>query len=110
MAYITLPVRSDIPAYQFQIELEGTTYFFDFEWNERADCWTMDISNSDEVLLIAGIKLTCGFSLLEKFIIDGLPLGDFLLLDTTGKNLDPSANELGNRVLLMYRESTTVDE
>jgi hypothetical protein len=109
MAYIQLPVRSDLPAYQFQTELEEETFFFDFEWNERGQYWTMTISNSDEEVIIAGIRLVSGISLLEQFTVAGRPKGRILCVDTTGKNIDPSISDFGSRVLLMYRESTTVD-
>lgn len=98
-----------MPAYQFQITLEDTSFFFDFEWNERGQFWSMSISDQDEQLLIAGVRLVAGISLIDKYIVSGRPKGHLMCVDTSGKNIDPSISDLGSRVLLMYRESTTVD-
>lgn len=109
MAYLEMPIRSDIPAYFFQIALEKVFYNFDFNWNDRGQYWVMSISDQQEVAIISGIKLVTGIDILEKYKKVGMPLGSFFILDTTGKNTDPNKDNFGVTHFLIYRESTTVD-
>lgn len=110
MAYKQLPVRSDIPAYEFETELEGVLYTFDFRWNDRDACWTMDILDAAGVILLCGIKIHTGYPLLRQYTLEGLPKGELFCFDTAGQNLSPVVDTFGDRVILVYRESTTVDE
>lgn len=109
MAYLEMPIRSDVPAYFFQIALEKVFYKFDFNWNERGNYWVMSILDQLDNQIISGIKLVTGIDILEKYKINGLPLGSFFILDTTGKNTDPDKDNFGVTHFLIYRESTTVD-
>ncbi len=110
MAYLKIPIRTDLPAYDFSIILEGSTYYLNFEWNERGSFWSMDILDSEQNHLVAGVRMTTGVDLLKQFKNEMLPQGSFFLLDTKGKNSDPQVDNFGTTVLLMYRESSTVDE
>lgn len=109
MAYQKIPVRTDIPAYGFSLSLEGTIYYFSFEWNDRGGFWTFDILDQDQNHIVAGVRLVANISLLGRFNNSKLPAGELFLLDTSGKNQDPSFDNFGTVVLLFYRESTTVD-
>lgn len=107
MAFLTMPVRTDIPAYIFSISLEGTTYLFSFEWNDRGSFWSMDIQDQDENYLVAGVKVNGGCLLLSRFKNPLLPKGDLFTVDTSGKDNSPAVDNFGTVVLLIYRESTT---
>ena len=109
MAYLKIPVRSDLPAYEFQIELEKKIYFLSFNWNSRIGKWFMDIKDADQLDIIRGVKLLTSWPILYRFKDIRLPLGTFMVVDTANKNADPGVADLGNRHILMYRESTTVD-
>ncbi|WP_448510308.1 phage baseplate plug family protein [Immundisolibacter sp.] len=110
MAYVTLPVRTDLPAYDFSIILDGETFIFSFEWNERGSYWTMDVLDSEGNHLVAGVRMTTGVNLLAQYRNENLPKGSLFLLDTRGFNDDPQVDNFGKNVLLMYRELGTVDE
>lgn len=108
MAALKMPIRTDIPAYDFSLTLEGVIYFFSFEWNERGQYWSMDILDQDQNHLVAGVRMTVNVDLLGRFKNTSLPPGTFLLLDSSGKNLDPTAINFGTVVELFYIESTGV--
>ena len=108
MAFVKIPIRTDLPAYDFSITLEGIIYFLAFEWNERGQYWSMDILDQDQNHLVAGVRMTVNVDLLGRFKNTQLPAGVFLLLDSSGKNLDPSASNFGTVVELFYAESTEV--
>ena len=109
MAYLIIPVRTDLPAYEFSLSLEGVNYFFSFEWNERGQFWTMDILDQDQNYLVAGVRMVNGVDLLSRFKNTKLPLGILSIFDTSSKGRDPSFFNFGTEVILFYRESTTVE-
>lgn len=109
MALLEIPVRSDLPAYDFQIELEKVQYTLSFNWNARMKSWFMDIGDKDGNPLLSGLKMYASYPLKYKFKDTALPPGEFLLLDTTNQNKDPQQDDLGSRVILMYQESGTVE-
>jgi hypothetical protein len=47
MAILEIPLRNDVPAYTFQIELEGVTYTLTVSFNARMNRWTMDVADSN---------------------------------------------------------------
>ena len=110
MAYIELPVRSDIPAYDFQAELEGTLFGFNLQWNERGQFWSLDLADANGVTLLNGLKLVTGYPLLIQYRNRNLPRGEILCVDTSGENKSPGIDDFGTRILMVYRESTTDDE
>lgn len=98
---ITIPTRTD-PRYQIEVELDGSSYLFDFEWNDRAESWFLDVSSQNGTKLIAGIRVVVGFPLWNRYRNPELPSGDLSAVDTSGANLDPKLEDLGDRVALVY--------
>jgi hypothetical protein len=107
MAYLTMPISSDEPSYDFQVPLEGTVYSLGFSYNSRSNRWSMDIMDEVENPLIMGIVLVAGVVLNTRFVEAAGPAGSFYLYDTQGGGADPGRDDLGNRFQLFYRESTT---
>jgi len=108
MAYLEIPIRTDIPAYQFQITLEGTVYTLHFHYNTRAERWVMDVNNVDDEPIVVGVPLLYGLPLLDRYQDERLPLGSFMILDETGEERNPTRDGFGSDFKLLYRESTTV--
>lgn len=102
MAYQELPVTSDPPAYRYDIELDGRVYGLDFHFNARMSRWFMAIQDTAGAQLLAAVPLLAGPPILNRFKNPLLPPGEFLVFDTTGKNLSPGQEELGSRVKLLY--------
>lgn len=99
---VTLPLRSDLPHFDFQCELDGSTYGFEFWWNSRSETWTMSIFDAEGVALVRGVRVVVGFPLASRSRDSGVPPGTFLAFDTSGKSEDPGLEDLGKRVLLLY--------
>lgn len=106
MAFLQLPVRSDVPAYDFQTELDGVLYTLGFTYNARAGYWVMDIYDSNDIAVVVGIRVITGWLLSNRFVMPGLPPGDFFVYDTSGKNEDPLQNDFGTTKLLMYADES----
>lgn len=103
---ILIPTRED-PRYSIEIELDGSSFFLDFEWNDRAESWFLDILNADRVMLLAGVRVVVGFPLINRYRDPRLPKGDLTAIVTSGSDLDPKFTDLGDRVQLLY---TPIDE
>jgi len=106
MAIIEIPTRVDIARYKYSIILEDVTYFFEFNFNARSERWSMNIFDSDNNLLLAGISLLYNVDLTGRFVNEELPPGRFILYDTEDANKSPTRNELGTRVKLLYNEAS----
>lgn len=107
MAVVEMPVRNDLPDYQFKQELEGTVYTFNFRYNERFACWIMDISDeTNENPIILGTPVQTDVDILSRFIFSELPPGQFICIDETGEQRNPDRDNFGIEVKLFYVEST----
>jgi hypothetical protein len=107
MAILEIPVRDDLPSYNFQITLEGIVFTLHFRFNVRDDRWYMDVNDVDDEPIVTGVKLLYGLPLLDRYKNERLPLGRFIILDETGEERNPTRDGLGVDFKLLYRESTT---
>jgi hypothetical protein len=105
MALIEIPTRSDLKAYEFQIELDGVVYTLSIRWNQRMGRWIMDIADADGVDLLNGIPLLTNIPLTDDYVKAGLPPGRFICEDTTGGSKIAGVDDLGNDVRLIYEEA-----
>lgn len=104
-----LPTLTDgTPWYDFTVELEGITFQFEFFWNDRESDWYFNLYDSGSNPVLMGIKVTLSVGLFGRFKGSNLPNGDLLALDTSGQDLMPGIQDLGDRVLLVYVDSTDV--
>jgi hypothetical protein len=94
--------------WQQSVDLSGVRYKVYFSWNTRMESWFMTIMDSDENVLIGGIRLIPNIDLLAKYkrTVSALPQGMLFIMD---KEHDPITAELdrdnfGTRFLLAYTE------
>lgn len=106
MAVLELPVRHDVPAYEFQVDLDGTLYTLFFSFNTRMNGWTMSISDQNLVPILNGVKLFSGWLPLRQYANEKLPPGKFGVIDTTGENKNPDLENFGDGVVLLYEEAS----
>jgi len=97
MAVIEMPVRADLPAFTFKQDLEGTVFTFDFRFNVRFNNWIMDISDEQGNPIILGTPVQTDVDILSRFIFDGLPPGQFVVIDETGAQRNPDRENFGWR-------------
>lgn len=105
MAILQLPVRSDLAAYSFAIQLELVRYQFNFRFNDRLGLWIMDVAKSDGTLVVAGIPVQTDVDLIGRFEYPDMPPGLLLAYDETGNSKDAGRNDLGESVTLLYQEA-----
>ena len=98
-----IPVRSDILAYKFSIDIDGTIYTFEFFWNDRASTWVWNIRSEAGDAIVLGIPIRLGVLLTNKYKDTRLPLGEFFAIDISGGWNEACVDDFGSRVLLFYR-------
>ena len=108
MATIIIPVRNDLPAYKFKIDLEGVMYVLDFGFNDRSKIWYMSILDQSEKLVIGDLPILVNVPLTDQYVKKGLPPGRFIAIDETGKKQNPKIDNFGSDVKLFYQESDDV--
>lgn len=105
MGIVYIPVKQNASRFFFQIELEDSTYKLEFDWNDRASKWFVNIRQPDDTMLLSGIALVLGSDLLAPFHHLAVPPGGLFVYDTTEKDLDAGLDDLGDRVQLVYVEA-----
>ena len=108
MAVQEIPVSFEPASNNMVVSLDGTPYDLKFYFNLRRAVWYMSIRTQDKEDIIQGVPLFVGWPPLERFKDTRLPPGMFMVLDTSDKNLDPTFEDFGNRVKLLYIEIGTV--
>lgn len=104
---LEIPLRNDIPSYEFKTELESVLYTFSVRWNERMATWIMDIGNDQGEPIICGIPLLTSVNMLAPFNNELLPPGIFVMYDESGEEKNPDRSNLGVNIKLLYQESTS---
>lgn len=105
MATLTLPVRTDVPYYDFDVDLEDRSFTLELRWNDRAGAWFLSVYDSAGAPLVSGRRVVLGSPLLGHGVSSALPPGDLLAIDTTDAGTDPGRDDFGTRVVLAYVES-----
>lgn len=109
MAVLSMPLRSDVPAFEYEIELEGSTWRLGYVWNARASLWHMDVKAQDGTPLLLGLPLVVDFPLLLTYrSLLALPPGEFFLVDLETTGEEAGRDTLGTRFLLLYYDAATV--
>ncbi len=94
------------PSFTEEITLEDRPYRFRFDWNYTGNYWSMMISDRELNVLVAGIKIVPAYELIADFPGRNLPPGELYAIDTTGEVRKIGRNDIGDRVQLIYVEST----
>jgi hypothetical protein len=107
---IEIPTRTDAPHYAFRMDLDGTIYRLDFDWNDRDSAWYLGVATVDGTPLVTGRKIIINLPLLSRFKDPRLPPGVLVALDSASAAQDPDVDELGTRVRLLYIPVAEVTE
>jgi len=91
MAFNEIPLSPDNQLFSYAIR--GVSYQFRVLW--RGDCWILDISDSNDVLIIGGIPLVTGVNLMEQHQYMGLGFGLVVICDVSGQDY-PTETDLGS--------------
>jgi hypothetical protein len=67
--------------------------------------WLMDIGDSNGNDILIGIPMLSNLNMHGRYRTEGLPPGQFLVYDETGQNRNPTREEFGKTIKLLYKES-----
>lgn len=99
------------PHHSLQVELDGVTYTLDIRWNERDLAWYVELQDAEEQRLVAPRKVVLGFPLFARFYTNPLvPKGQFMAVDTSNTDQEPTLADLGSRVQLVYVTAAEIAE
>lgn len=95
------------PLYDQRVRLEGVDYVLKLDWANREQRFYLTISDADNVLIKAGIKVVANWFLLAHHRTAKLPPGEFFAFDLTDTEAPqpPLLNDFGTRVRLFYYAS-----
>ena len=96
---VEIPIQLNVSSQTFDIALNGVSYSMNAKWNSRSGFWTLDIIDEDQNNLLLGLCLKLGARLLEPFNLD---IGDFFMVDDTGKGIEASLSNIGVSTHLVY--------
>ena len=105
MSTLELPVSSELNSFEFQIDLEAIVYTLRFHYNLRLARWIMSIADSIGNDLLNGIILLTNVDLIRQYVKEGLPPGQFYMINEADGRSIAGQNDLGNDVKLIYIES-----
>ncbi len=118
---VTLPLRSDLDAYEVRVTLDKVDYDLRFVWNERDEQHYLSIfatdsptlSDGSRVAILPSIPVLIGTPLLRN--LPGVPgtdrpAGELVALDTSNQNEEAGQRDLGARVVLVYTPEAELPE
>jgi len=83
--------------------LEGAFYRLLFKYNVRDSSWYFDIANDAGVAQVRGRRVVLGTDILAAWkTYKEVPQGVLSIVDTTGLNVEPTKDTLGDAVKLEY--------
>lgn len=103
MLAIPGPTRDDVDATQ-STALDGVVYRLRWSYNQRCDCWYLDLSTQEGVLVAAGRKLLCAWDLFDGCASPDCPPGMLFVQSNTTDLSPPRLAELedGARCFVVY--------
>jgi len=109
MAYLEVPLRSGVYSYTQKTTIESVVYTLGLRYNARMERWVVDIMDAAGNMLLAGVKLLINLPLTRRFVgtLEGFPEGQFMIVDETGQERNPTRDDLGDDIKLIYVETGT---
>lgn len=84
----------------FETELEGVPWQFFYRWNLADKAWYTDMSSVQTGTVLKGLKLVGGSNILRPHAVS--ELGKIFVVDTEGKQENPTYEGLGDRFKVLY--------
>lgn len=106
MSFQQLPIDSSESDYTIDLSIDYKLYRFNIYWNPRGEFWVIMILDSNYDI-IAVSKIVTNYPLFFRSSDKRLPQGIFWVVDTTEKGLEPTRDNLGSEILIIYEDDRT---
>ena len=103
---ISVEEAKTLGAFYFTVSLDGKTYQFNFQFNDREGNWYFDLVDTDGNHIRDGVKVVVNWPFLEIATSILKPAGELLCLDTRQVTEDPGLENLGIDSFLVYEGLT----
>lgn len=102
MTVFNLTNRNDILAYEFETELDGADYRFEFNYNRCDEAWYFNILDAEGCYIRTGVKSTVNIDVLRGWVAEGRPLGELFFADIEETRSAAGERDLGDKVFFTY--------
>ena len=112
MTISRLPIDSVDPHSSFSVELDGSSYVIEFDWNARDGAWYASAfaDDAEQTPIVEGWRVCAPGRLFGRAIGDARPPGDIIFAPLDGAHVDPGRNDLGVRVIALYYDAASLAE
>ena len=107
MAQIELPLRADLPRFDFVLSLDGVAYKFLFAWSTSESGWYMSLFLEDDTPIWLSVRVVVNWPL-GRTANSLRPPGLFMAFDAAEQATDPGLTDLGARVRILYFDKASV--
>ena len=105
MSILIVPTHSNLPSYNFNVDLDENNFIFQFDYNGRADRWFMTLKDRDGNSILDGVMLETGIDYLDLIQNDEKPQGNLILENISDNDIICGRNDLGINFRLLYNEA-----
>lgn len=101
-----LPTPDGYPFVDQRVALGGATYTIHWSWNERDGAWYFGLDDPNGRALVASVRVVLNVDLLASAVADPdlRPPYPIVTYDPTGSGVEPTREDLGTRVKVLYLE------
>lgn len=97
-----LPIDASEPAYTVDVALSGAMYRFAVAWNTREEAWSLGLLTAAGEPIQTGVRIVADYPLFASGNDPRLPPGRILVTDLSGRGQDPTRENLGTDVVVIY--------
>jgi len=109
MSMFVLPLRTEFTHYSFVQTYDGISYNFELHYNTREEAWYLDLRLEDGTDIRTGIKVVVDFPLAKRSKHEKMLPGMLVCFDSSGKRLDPTIDDLGSRIRMLYFDESETE-
>jgi len=101
-----LPINSVNTHYEFTTTIADIVLNIRIDYNTRAATWYIEIYDEFDTLLVGSKALVVGYNIFNNVDLEGLPVGALFTLNLLDEYVDPTVDNLGTDVLIVFKEAT----
>lgn len=110
LAPVRIPFGSG-PSSFVDIAIQNFVYRFRYKYNARFDYWALGIYDTDDNILIEGLKIVLNYNIIAQYVDRGLPQGKIIAIRINDSTDRITRDELLNgSVLLSFFEEVASAE
>lgn len=106
---LQLPLLPNTSAYDMIVQLDGLSYRFAYQWNDRTASWYVSISTFNNEPILRQLRVVHKWPLYSRYRDPRLPPGMIFCVDMADSGQGPTFESMGVNTLLMYYTSADLE-